>query len=52
MNAALREPDVVARLAQLSAEPIGGTPAATAAYMREEIERWHKVIKAANVKLD
>ena len=28
------------------------TPQATAAYMREEIERWHKVIKAANVKLD
>ena len=44
--------DVIARLAQLSAEPIGGTPQATAAYMREEVERWHKVIKAANVKLD
>jgi tripartite-type tricarboxylate transporter receptor subunit TctC len=52
VNEALRQGDVVARLAQLSAEPIGGTPQATAAYMREEIERWHKVIKAANVKLD
>ncbi len=40
------------RLTQLSAEPIGGTPQATAAYMREEVERWHNVIKAANVKLD
>ena len=46
-SASIRE-----RLAQLSAEPIGGTPQATAAYMREEIERWDKVIKAANVKLD
>jgi tripartite-type tricarboxylate transporter receptor subunit TctC len=52
VNEALRQGDVVARLAQLSAEPIGGTPQATAAYMREEVERWHKVIKAANVKLD
>jgi tripartite-type tricarboxylate transporter receptor subunit TctC len=52
VNAALRESDVLARLAQLSAEPIGGTPRATAAYMREEVERWHKVIKSANVKLD
>jgi tripartite-type tricarboxylate transporter receptor subunit TctC len=52
VNEALRQGDIVARLAQLSAEPIGGTPQATAAYMREEIERWHKVIKAANVKLD
>ena len=52
VNEALRQGDVIARLAQLSAEPIGGTPQATAAYMRDEIERWHKVIKAANVKLD
>src|SRR5215471_2356864 len=52
VNEALREDEVRQRLAQLSAEPIGGTPQATAAYMREEIERWYKVIKAANVKLD
>jgi hypothetical protein len=39
-------------LTELSAEPIGGTVQATAAYMKEEIERWHKVIKAAGVKLD
>jgi tripartite-type tricarboxylate transporter receptor subunit TctC len=52
VNEALRQPDIIQRLVQLSAEPIGGTPQATAAYMREEIERWNKVIKAANVKLD
>jgi tripartite-type tricarboxylate transporter receptor subunit TctC len=52
MNEALRQPEIGARLAQLSAEPIGGTPEATAAYMREEVSRWHNVIKAANVKLD
>jgi tripartite-type tricarboxylate transporter receptor subunit TctC len=52
MNEALRQPEIGARLAQLSAEPIGGTPEATAAYMREEVTRWHNVIKAANVKLD
>src|SRR5215470_521635 len=52
VNEALRERDIRERLAQLSAEPIGGTPQATAAYMREEVERWRKVIKAANVKLE
>jgi tripartite-type tricarboxylate transporter receptor subunit TctC len=52
VNEALRENDIRERLAQLSAEPIGGTPQATAAYMREEVERWRKVIKAANVKLE
>jgi tripartite-type tricarboxylate transporter receptor subunit TctC len=52
VNEALRQNDIIQRLVQLSAEPIGGTPQATAAYMRDEIERWHKVITAANVKLD
>jgi tripartite-type tricarboxylate transporter receptor subunit TctC len=52
MNEALRQGEVVARLGQLSAEPIGGTPQATAAYMREEVTRWHNVIKSANVKLE
>jgi tripartite-type tricarboxylate transporter receptor subunit TctC len=52
MNEALRDPAVLERLKQLSAEPIGGTPQATADYMREDVERWHNVIKAANIKLD
>ena len=52
VNEAMREPDITQRLAQLSAEPMGGTVAATAAYMRAEVERWYKVIKAANVKLE
>jgi tripartite-type tricarboxylate transporter receptor subunit TctC len=52
INEAMRQGDIIQRLAQLSAEPIGGTVAATAAYMRGEVERWHKVIKAANVRLD
>ena len=52
VNEALHQGEIRDRLAQLSAEPIGGTPQATAAYMREEIERWRNVIKAANVKLE
>jgi tripartite-type tricarboxylate transporter receptor subunit TctC len=51
-NEALKSPEILERLPHFSAEPVGGTPQATAAYMREEIERWHKVIKAAGVKLD
>jgi tripartite-type tricarboxylate transporter receptor subunit TctC len=51
-NEALKSPEILERLPNFSAEPVGGTPQATAAYMREEVERWHKVIKAAGVKLD
>jgi tripartite-type tricarboxylate transporter receptor subunit TctC len=52
VNEAMQQPDIIRRLAQLSAEPIGGTVADTAAYFRAEVERWHNVIKAANVRLD
>jgi tripartite-type tricarboxylate transporter receptor subunit TctC len=51
INEALRQPEIRQRLTELSAEPIGGTPPATASYFRAEIERWHKVIKAADIKL-
>lgn len=49
---AVRQPDVRKRLADLSAEPVGGTPAETAAFMHAEVERWKNVIDAANVKLE
>jgi tripartite-type tricarboxylate transporter receptor subunit TctC len=49
---ALQQPEVVARYATLSAEPGGGDPAATAAFIREETERWAKVIKAAGIKME
>jgi tripartite-type tricarboxylate transporter receptor subunit TctC len=50
--AAVRDPEVRKRLADLSADPVGGTVAETAAFMRAEVERWNNVIKAANVKLE
>jgi len=46
----LRQPEVQSRLAALSAEPVGSTPAEMAAFMREEALRWKKVIDAAGVK--
>jgi tripartite-type tricarboxylate transporter receptor subunit TctC len=52
IDEALRQPDIVKRLADLSAEPLGGTTAAAAAFMRQEIERWGAVIKATGIKLE
>jgi tripartite-type tricarboxylate transporter receptor subunit TctC len=52
VNEALRDPDIQKRLADLSAETVGGAPAATAAYFREETERWKNVITSAHVTLD
>jgi tripartite-type tricarboxylate transporter receptor subunit TctC len=52
INEALRQPEMLPHLAEWSGEAIGGTPQAAAAFMREETERWNKVIKAAGVKLE
>lgn len=49
---ALRAPELGPRLAELSAQPVGDTPQATAAFMRAEAERWDRVIKAAGIRLD
>jgi tripartite-type tricarboxylate transporter receptor subunit TctC len=49
---ALKMPEVLKRLSELSAEPMGLTPAETAAYMKQETERWAAVIKSAGVKAD
>jgi tripartite-type tricarboxylate transporter receptor subunit TctC len=46
----LRMPDVVAKLQLLPAKPVASTPQATAALIREETERWRKIIAAAGIK--
>ncbi len=51
VNQALRQPELQERLKKLSAEVFGGTPERAAIYMREEVDRWGGVIKAAGVTL-
>ncbi len=51
VNEALRQPELQDRLKKLSAEIFGGSAEKPAKYMREEVERWSEVIKAADVKL-
>lgn len=52
VNEALHDSNVAKRFADLSAEVAGGPPQATAAYFKDEAERWKKVIVAAHVTLD
>jgi tripartite-type tricarboxylate transporter receptor subunit TctC len=52
VNEALHDPGVQAKLAKLNAEVVGGTPEATAAYFKEEVARWGKVIKDAHITLN
>jgi tripartite-type tricarboxylate transporter receptor subunit TctC len=51
-NAALAEPAAKARLADLGVEPMRKTPAQFAKFIADENEKWGKVIRAANIRLD
>ena len=42
-------PDVKAKCDQLGFEVVANTPAQFSAYIKEEVERWGKVIKDANI---
>ena len=52
VSEALKQPDIVSKLKNLSAEVYGGSPERAAKYMSEEVARWGGVIKAANIKLE
>jgi tripartite-type tricarboxylate transporter receptor subunit TctC len=44
-------PDIIAQLATDGASPVGNTPQAFGKEIRDDIARWAKVIKAADIKL-
>jgi tripartite-type tricarboxylate transporter receptor subunit TctC len=48
--AILRQPDVHDRLSKEGADPVGSTPEEFSAYMKTEIAKWAKVIRAAGIQ--
>lgn len=52
MVAVLQRPDVRERLTAMGVEPVGSTPEQLAVIIRSEMEKWTKVIRAANIKMD
>jgi tripartite-type tricarboxylate transporter receptor subunit TctC len=50
MAEAVRSPDIVAKLDKFAIAPGGDTPAATAAFLKKEIEHWHAAVVAAGIK--
>ncbi len=49
---ALKQPDVVERLARDGAEPVGNTPQETARYIAAEIDKWGKAVRASGARAD
>ncbi len=52
VNGILKEPAAKQRLAQLGAEPAGGSPEDFARFMRAESARWSAVVKTAKISAD
>jgi tripartite-type tricarboxylate transporter receptor subunit TctC len=52
INAGLADPHLAARLAELGAIPLPFTPAEFGAYMAKEAEKWAKVVRAANIRIE
>jgi tripartite-type tricarboxylate transporter receptor subunit TctC len=52
MVKAIRQPEVREKIAGVGAETVGNTPEEFATYIRAEGEKYARIVKAANIKLD
>ena len=51
-DAVLKEPGIVERVKKLVAEPVGGSPSQFSTFLKADVERWKKVVKDANLKVE
>jgi tripartite-type tricarboxylate transporter receptor subunit TctC len=52
INAVVADPDITTRLHGLGVEPLSMTPAEFGKFIADETEKWAKVIKFANIKVE
>ena len=52
IGAIMQRQEVRDRLTQMGTDPVGSTPAEFAKFLDEEVAKWAKVIRAANVKVE
>jgi tripartite-type tricarboxylate transporter receptor subunit TctC len=52
INAGLADPKIKARLAELGATPLGGSPSEFGKLIGDETGKWARVIRAANIKAE
>ena len=52
MQAAVRKPELRERFTTLGIDPAGSTPEEFTKFLKHEVDKWGKVIRAANVKIE
>lgn len=52
MQAAVRKPELRERFVTLGIDPAGTTPEEFGKFLKDEVDKWGKVIRAANVKVE
>src|SRR5438128_3341023 len=52
INAVLKEPEAAEHLRAMSMNPVGGSPEAARAFIKQETVRWGAVIRAAKISVD
>jgi len=52
MMTIVNRPDVRERFIQIGIEPVGNSPAEFTVFLKNEVAKWEKVIRTANVKID
>jgi tripartite-type tricarboxylate transporter receptor subunit TctC len=52
VTASLAGAEMKERLTSLSAQPLGGPPERFAAFFKEEMERWARVVRASGAKAE
>ncbi len=51
-QAAIRKPEVAARIRELGATPVGNSPAEFGAFQRAEFAKWGEVIRSAGIRVE
>jgi tripartite-type tricarboxylate transporter receptor subunit TctC len=52
LNALLKSPEVVQRFASQGIDPTGGSPAEFAAFIKEDIAKYRKLVQTAGIRMD
>ena len=52
VQAVLKEDEVLQRLQDMGAQPMGSTPAEFAAFLKKEDVKWGEVVRKGNIQMD